>query len=512
MENKVLLLILDGFGNSDQKKGNAIRAAKTKNIDIFKKQNPNSELIASGKKVGLLPGDMGNSEVGHLNLGAGRIVYQLNTLILKKIEAGEFSKNEKLLNTVSHVKKHQGNLHLFGLLSDGNVHSNIDHLWALLKFCKEQNIEQVYFHAFMDGRDTLPHSGKGFMKKFLEKSQKIGIGKIATISGRYYAMDRDNRWDRTQKAYEAIVNGKGEKFEDPLPAIQSSYDQNITDEFIIPKVMMEKDKPVCRLSENDAVIAFNFRADRMRQLTRSLVLPSFTKFEHKEFSNLKYVCFNEYDVEFNPYAEVAFKLPEMKNILGQVISENRLRQLRLAETEKYAHVSFFFNGGKEQPFALEERIMVNSPQVATYDLQPEMSAFQVKDELIAALQKDKFELIVTNFANCDMVGHTGDFEATVKAVETVDQCVGEIIPIAQKNHYHIIMIADHGNAEKMLDEKGNKFTAHTTNLVPCIISSFDDRKFGVENGILADIAPTILHLLKIPQPADMTGKILIKNH
>lgn len=508
--NKALLLILDGFGLNDSDYGNAIKAAKTPNFDKFYTENPHSQLSASGLDVGLLQGDMGNSEVGHLNIGAGRIVYQLNSLIMKSIEDGDFFRNEVLLSAIEHAQKHNSKLHLMGLLSNGNVHTNIDHLWAILKLCKQEGIKQVYYHAFMDGRDTLPHSGIEFMQQFLDKSEEIGIGKIATISGRYYAMDRDNRWDRIKKAYAALVIGKGEEFADPVKAIHASYDQDVTDEFIIPKIIMENDKPVAKIEENDAVLAFNFRADRMRQITRALKIPGFDKFERKEFKNLKFVSISEYEKNFNKYIDVAFRLPKMDNILGKVISEKGLHQLRLAETEKYAHVTFFFNGGVEEPFQNEDRILVNSPKVATYDLQPEMSAYEVCDNLVTALNSDKYDLIITNFANCDMVGHTGVFEAAVKAVEAVDKCLGKIIPAAQSNGFNILLTADHGNAEKMLDEEGRIFTAHSTNPVPFVVHSQQKENIKLKNGILADISPTILDLMEIEQPAEMTGKSLIE--
>jgi len=506
--NKVLLLILDGYGINEQKRGNAIAAASTPELDKFRSNNPESKLKACGLDVGLLDGDMGNSEVGHLNIGAGRIVYQMNSLIMKKIDDRSFFKNEELIETIKSVKNKAGKLHLFGLLSNGNVHSNINHIWALLEFAKKEGLKQVYFHAFTDGRDTLPNSGISFIQEFQEKAEKIGIGKIATISGRYYAMDRDNRWDRIEKAYNAIVHGKGEFFTNPTKAMQSSYDKNITDEFIIPKVIVENDEPIAKIANEDTVIAFNFRADRMRQITRAFKIPSFNEFKTLAFDNLKYVCFNEYDINFNDYVSVAFRLPKLVNILGEVVAENNLKQLRLAETEKYAHVTFFFNGGVEQPFENEDRILVNSPKVATYDLQPEMSALEVKDKLVSALESEKYSLIITNFANCDMVGHTGVFEAAVKAVETVDKCVGDIIPIAKEHGYNIILTADHGNADKMLDEKGNIFTAHSLNLVPFVVSLVD-KNVSVEDGNLADIAPTILKIMGITKPGEMTGKSLI---
>jgi len=357
--NKVLLLILDGYGINEQVYGNAIAEANTPNLDIFRSQNPEGRLTASGLDVGLLDGDMGNSEVGHLNIGAGRVVYQMNSLIMKKIENNTFFDNKELLDAVDHAKVNGSKLHLFGLLSNGNVHSNINHVWALLELAKMEGLEQVYFHAFMDGRDTLPNSGIGFIKKFQKKAKKIGIGKIASISGRYYAMDRDNRWDRIEKAYNTIVHGVGEEFTDPIEAMQSSYDDKITDEFIIPKVITENGKPISIVRDNDSVIAFNFRADRMRQITRAFKISEFDEFKIERFKKLKFVCFNEYDINFNEYVSVAFKLPKLENILGEIVASNDLKQLRLAETEKYAHVTFFFNGGVEKPFENEDRILMN---------------------------------------------------------------------------------------------------------------------------------------------------------
>jgi len=506
--NKALLLILDGYGINEQEYGNAIAAANTPNLDKFRSQNPEGRLTASGLDVGLLDGDMGNSEVGHLNIGAGRIVYQMNSLIMKKIEDRSFFSNKELLDVITYTKTNNSKLHLLGLLSNGNVHSNINHIWALLKFAKKRGLKQVYFHAFMDGRDTLPNSGIGFIKEFQKKAKEIGIGKIATISGRYYAMDRDNRWDRIEKAYKAIVHGEGESFSNPIKAMQGSYNNDITDEFIIPKVITENSEPIAIINNYDAVITFNFRADRMRQITRAFKIPGFDEFQTINFDKLKFVCFNEYDINFNEYVSVAYKLPKLPKILGEVVSVNGLKQLRLAETEKYAHVTFFFNGGVEKPFDNEDRILVNSPRVATYDLQPEMNAFEVKNKLISAMKEDKYSLIVTNFANCDMVGHTGIFDAAVKAVEAVDKCIGEVIPVAKENNYNILLTADHGNADKMLDENGNKFTAHSLNKVPIVISLLNNNT-KVADGKLADIAPTILKIMGIPKPLEMTGKSLI---
>ncbi|NQV17134.1 MAG: 2,3-bisphosphoglycerate-independent phosphoglycerate mutase [Armatimonadetes bacterium] len=509
MKNKVLLLILDGFGINKSKYGNAIAQANTCNYDKFKAENPHTVLKCSGLSVGLPEGVMGNSEVGHLNIGAGRIVFQLNTYINKKIKDKSFFDNPGLMDAVKHVKKYSSKLHLFGLLSDGNVHSHNTHLWALLKMLKEKRISQVYLHAFMDGRDTLPHSGIHFMREFIAKTREIGIGKIATISGRYYAMDRDNRWERIEKAYNAIVYGKGGEFTDTVDAIRKSYDTDITDEFITPKVIIENGKPVASVEENDAVIFFNFRSDRARQITRVFIQPEFDKFQRKEFQNLKYITFSEYDIQFNPFVEVCFRLPILTNILGEVISKQGLKQLRLAETEKYAHVTFFFNGGKEEPFLNEDRILVPSPKVATYDLQPEMSAYIVKDKLVEALKSEKYDLIITNFANCDMLGHTGVFKAAVAAVEAVNKCLEEIIPAAKKHNYNIILTSDHGNAEKMLNEIEQVFTAHSTNDVPLVLSLTPKEKPELKTGKLADIAPLILKIMNIKQPEEMTGKCLI---
>lgn len=507
--NKAMLMILDGWGVNKSKHGNAVVAAKTPNLDKMIKDNPHNLLEACGLSVGLPENTMGNSEVGHLNIGAGRTVFQLNTMIDKEIEQGSFYMNEALCSAVDHAKKNGSKLHLMGLFSNGNVHSFNKHLWELLRMAKLNMLDEVYLHAFMDGRDTLPNSGFGFMQEFLEKAKEIKIGKVATIIGRYYVMDRDNRWDRVEKAYDALVNGKGVKAEDPLKAIQNSYDEKVTDEFILPCVMQEDGKPVAKIEENDAVIFFNFRADRAREITRSFIYNDFAEFPTTKFKNLKYVTFNQYDVNYGDKVEVAFRLPELTNILGQVVAENGGKQLRIAETEKYAHVTFFFNGGKEVPNKGEERILVPSPKVATYDLQPEMSAYEVKDKLKAALLEDKFDLVIVNFANCDMVGHTGVFDAVVKAVETVDACVGELLPVAKEMKYNVLVTADHGNAEKLLDENENVFTAHTTNPVPLIIITADGSEVEVKKGILGDIAPTILKLMDLEIPEDMTGKVLI---
>ncbi|MDD3052479.1 MAG: 2,3-bisphosphoglycerate-independent phosphoglycerate mutase, partial [Candidatus Cloacimonetes bacterium] len=440
---KVLLIIMDGYGLSENKEGNAINAARTDNLDDLFAKYPNCRLKPSGLSVGLPEGVMGNSEVGHMNIGAGRIIFQMNTLIDKLIDDGKFYENDALNSAIDHSIKYNSKLHLFGLLSNGNVHSNMKHLEALLKMAKLKKAREVYFHAFMDGRDTLPNSGLDFMKQFLKLSKDIGIGKIATISGRYYAMDRDNRWDRIEKAYNAIVYGIGEKYESPETAIRNSYNNNVTDEFIIPNVIIYNDLPVASIEDNDAIIYFNYRADRTRQLTKAFILPDFNYFKCEKFHNLKFVTFTEYEAVFNKYVNVAFDKSSNKNILGKVLSDNGLKQLRLAETEKYAHVTFFFNSSIEKPFTNEDRILIPSPKVASYDMQPEMSSLEVKQATLEAISSNKYDFIVVNFANCDMVGHTGVFEAAVKAVEAVDKAVGEIIPIAESNGFNIIITADH---------------------------------------------------------------------
>lgn len=509
--NKVILMILDGWGINPETKGNAVKEAKTPHLDKLLAETPNSTLKTSGLDVGLPDGIMGNSEVGHMNIGAGRVVYQLNTMIDKQIETGKFFENKTLKKAIALARERRTKLHLFTLLSDGNVHSNLGHLYAMMQLCAEQGFSNVYLHAFMDGRDTLPNSGLGFMEKYIEKSEELGLGKVATISGRYYAMDRDKRWDRIKLAYDAIVRGKGEEYEDPLEAIRESYENKITDEFIIPKVIKEKGEPTAVISDDDVVIFLNYRADRARQITRTLIEPGFSEFEIEKRDNLHFVSMSEYDINFSDYLEVAFYTPKLTNILGEVLAANNIPQLRLAETEKYAHVTFFFNCGREEPYDLEDRVLIPSPKIASYDLQPEMSAFEVKDALKTALNEDKYPLIVVNFANCDMVGHTGVFDAAVKAVETVDRCVGETLPEIEKNGYNLFLTADHGNAEKLLDENDNVFTAHTTNPVPILIkmNSKHIQKYKVREGRLADIAPTILSILEVSIPKEMDGKCLV---
>lgn len=507
----VVLMVLDGYGLSDNPEGNAVAMANTPVMDKLMKEYPFVKGNASGLAVGLPDGQMGNSEVGHMNIGAGRIIYQELTKITKSIQDGDFFENAELLRAVENVKKNHSDLHLWGLLSDGGVHSHITHLYGLLELCKRQGIENVYVHAFLDGRDTPPASGKDYVAQLDAKMKEIGVGKIASLSGRYYAMDRDNRWDRVEKAYASLVYGEGETATDAVQAMADSYAKDVTDEFVLPTVIVdEAGKPLSLVKENDSVIFFNFRPDRAREITRAFCDKEFTGFERKNgFIPLTYVCFTDYDETIeNKY--VAFKKESITNTFGAYLAENNLKQLRLAETEKYAHVTFFFNGGVEEPNKDEERILVKSPAVATYDLQPEMSAPEVCKNLVEAITSDKYDVIIINFANPDMVGHTGVIPAAVKAVETVDQCVGEAVEAIKKMDGVLFICADHGNAEKMIDyETGKPHTAHTTNPVPFILFNYDPAYTLREGGCLADIAPTLLEVMGLPQPQEMTGKSLL---
>jgi len=504
MKRPIALIIMDGFGINPSEYGNAIKAANTPNLDRIFSTCPTTKIGASGLNVGLPDGQMGNSEVGHTNIGAGRIVYQELTRITKSIQDGDFFENEVLKAAVENVKAKGTALHLMGLLSDGGVHSHNTHLYALLELAKRNGIDKVYVHCFMDGRDVPPTSGKEYVKELQKKLNEIGVGKIATVIGRYYAMDRDNRWERVAKAYDAIVNGEGVKNPDPVAAVEESYKNDVTDEFIVPVVCAEN----AEVSKDDSVIFFNFRPDRARELTRTLVDPDFNGFERKKgFFPLKYVCMTQYDAAM-PNVDVAFKPEKLTNTFGEYISNLGLTQLRIAETEKYAHVTFFFNGGVEKTFPGEDRVLIPSPKVATYDLQPEMSAYKVTDEVVARINSDKYDVIILNFANCDMVGHTGVFDAAVKAVEAVDECVGRVTKaIADKGGVTLIT-ADHGNADKMIDEDGSAFTAHTTNLVPFAVVGKDCELR--DGGRLADIAPTMLEIMGIDIPSEMTGESLIK--
>lgn len=502
MKKPLILMILDGFGIAPEY-GNAIMAAKKPNLDRIFRENPLTQIGASGLNVGLPNGQMGNSEVGHTNIGAGRIVYQELTRITKQIEDGEFYKNPALIKAVAAAKAKGTALHLIGLLSDGGVHSHNGHLYALLELAKQNGLSNVYVHALLDGRDVPPSSGKGFVEDCLTKMQEIGVGKIATVAGRYYAMDRDNRWERVSKTYNAMVLGEGIQNPDPVDAVAKSYENGVTDEFVLPVVCGTEG----RISADDSVIFFNFRPDRARELTRAFVDPDFTGFERaKGFFPLTYVCMTQYDATM-PNVDVAFHPQSLKNTLGEYLSDLGMTQLRIAETEKYAHVTFFFNGGVETVYPGEDRVLIHSPKVATYDMQPEMSAYAVTDALVEKIDSGLYDVIILNFANCDMVGHTGIFDAAKAAVEAVDTCVGRVIDAIQRMNGTAIITADHGNAEKMYEEDGSPFTAHTTNPVPLCVVGYPCKLRA--DGKLADIAPTMLKILGLPQPAEMTGESII---
>lgn len=497
-------MILDGFGIGKHDNTNAIFNAKKPNIDKLFSSNPITQIGASGMDVGLPDGQMGNSEVGHTNIGAGRIVYQELTRITKTINEDKLKDNEAIVGAMDSALKNGTALHLMGLLSSGGVHSHNIHLYGILKLAKQKGLDKVYIHAFLDGRDVPPSSAAEFVEECMKETEKIGVGKIATVMGRYYAMDRDNRWDRVEKAYAAMVYGEGVEADCPVCAVKNSYAQEVTDEFVVPAVI----KGGATIKPNDSVIFYNFRPDRAREITRALVDPDFKGFERKNgFFPLNYVCMTQYDATM-PNVEVAFKPQTLENTLGEYISNLGMEQLRIAETEKYAHVTFFFNGGVEKQYPGEDRILVKSPAVATYDLQPEMSAYEVTDKLVPAIKSGKYDMIILNFANCDMVGHTGVFEAAVKAVEAVDTCVGKVIDAVKEMDGVALITADHGNADKMIDDDGEPFTAHTTNPVPFCVVGYDCELR--EGGRLADIAPTMLQIMNLPQPKEMDGKSLIK--
>lgn len=505
-----VLMILDGYGLNEKTEGNAVAEAKTPVMDDLMKNCPFVKGNASGMAVGLPEGQMGNSEVGHLNMGAGRIVYQELTRITKEIEDGVFFENEALMAAIENCRKNHSDLHLFGLLSDGGVHSHNTHMYALLELAKRNGIQNVYLHAFLDGRDTPPASGKEFVKEAMDKMEEIGVGQVATVMGRYYVMDRDNRWDRVEKAYNALVLGEGETAACGLCAVQNSYDKEETDEFVKPTVIMKDDKPVATVKENDSIIFYNFRPDRAREITRAFCDDKFDGFERKKgFFPTAFIAFTEYDVTI-PNKIVAFHKVEITNTFGEFLAKNGLKQLRTAETEKYAHVTFFFNGGIEEPNEGEERLLVNSPKVATYDLQPEMSAYKVCDGLVNAIKSDQYDVIIINFANPDMVGHTGIEAAAIKAVEAVDECVGRAVEAIREVDGQMFICADHGNAEQLVDyESGAPFTAHTINPVPFILVNYDDRYTLREGGCLADIAPTLIEMMGLQQPEEMTGRSLL---
>ncbi len=507
IDKKVLLMILDGWGSGDRSKGDVIYQANPQYINKLGETHPHAQLLTSGENVGLPDGQMGNSEVGHLNIGAGRVVYQDLVKINRACRDNSIKQNPEIVEAFEYAKQNGKQVHFMGLVSDGGVHSSIDHLFKLCEIARDYNIEKTFVHCFMDGRDTDPHSGKGYIEQLeAELAKPTCTGKIATIIGRYYAMDRDKRWERVKVAYDAIVNGTGTHFKDMPAAMQASYDEGVTDEFIKPIVAVDaSDKPIGLIKEGDMVIFFNFRNDRAKELTLALTQQDMPE-QGMHTIPLYYCTMTPYDATFKGL-HILFDKDNVHNPLGEYLSKLGLTQLRIAETEKYAHVTFFLNGGREAVFEGEDRILVPSPKVATYDLQPEMSAPEVAEKLVAAIKTQKYDFIALNFANGDMVGHTGVYEAIVKAVKTVDKCAGEVIDAARANGYDVIVIADHGNADHALNPDGSPNTAHSLNPVPVIVVS--DRVKKVEDGVLADVAPTILKLMGLPQPAEMTGKALV---
>lgn len=506
----VVLMILDGYGLNENKEHNAVAEAKTPVMDELMSTCPFVKGYASGMAVGLPDGQMGNSEVGHLNMGAGRIVYQELTRITKEIQDGTFFENPALMDAVNNCKKNDSALHLFGLVSDGGVHSHNTHIYGLLELAKRNGLEKVYVHCFLDGRDTPPASGKGYVEELEAKMKEIGVGKVASVMGRYYAMDRDNNYDRVEYAYKALTKGEGLTAVSGPAGIQASYDRQETDEFVKPTVVVENGAPVATIRDKDSVVFFNFRPDRAREITRAFCNDEFTGFEREKKLDLVYVCFTEYDPTI-PNKEVAFHKIAVTNTFGEWLAANGLKQARIAETEKYAHVTFFFNGGVEEPNEGEDRILVNSPKdVATYDLKPQMSAYEVCDKLVEAIKSGKYDVIIINFANPDMVGHTGVEEAAIKAVEAVDECVGKAVAAVREVDGALFICADHGNAEQLVDyETGAPFTAHTTNPVPFILVNYDESYGLREGGCLADIVPTLIEIMGKEQPKEMTGKSLL---
>lgn len=504
----VALIIMDGFALRDDNYGNAVNQAKKPNFDRLWSKYPHATLGASGLSVGLPEGQMGNSEVGHLNIGSGRVVYQELTRITKAIQDGDFFTNETLVGAVRHAKEKGKKLHLFGLLSDGGVHSHIQHLFAILELCKRESFGNVFIHGFLDGRDVAPDSAVGYIEQLQAKIDEFSTGRIATIQGRYYAMDRDKRWERIEKAYRAMVYGDAPHYTDPIKAVKESYEKSVMDEFVMPTVIVdEKDQPVGTIESEDAIIFFNFRPDRAIQISQAFTNDDFRGFDRgpKQPRNLHFVCMTHFSESVNGY--VAYKPTNLDNTLGEVLAQNNLTQLRIAETEKYPHVTFFFSGGREEEFPGEKRILIPSPKVATYDLQPEMSAEGITEAVVKEIEAENFDVIILNFANCDMVGHSGMMEPTIKAVETVDKCLGKVVDTVLAKGGVAVITADHGNADWMLNEDGSPITSHSTFPVPVIVT-----KEGVtvrEGGVLADISPTILKLLGVAQPAEMTGKSLI---
>ena len=504
MKKPLLLMILDGFGIGKHDNTNAIFNAKKPNIDKLFSSNPITQIGASGMDVGLPDGQMGNSEVGHTNIGAGRIVYQELTRITKTINEDKLKDNEAIVGAMDSALKNGTALHLMGLLSSGGVHSHNTHLYGILKLAKQKGLDKVYIHAFLDGRDVPPSSAAEFVEECMKETEKIGVGKIATVMGRYYAMDRDNRWDRVEKAYAAMVYGEGVEADCPVCAVKNSYAQEVTDEFVVPAVI----KGGATIKPNDSVIFYNFRPDRAREITRALVDPDFKGFERKAFFPLYYVCMTQYDAEM-PNVEVAFKPEALKNTMGEYLSKLGKTQLRIAETQKYAHVTFFYNGGEEKTYPGEDRILIDSPKISTFDLKPEMSAYEVCDAACEQILSGKYDVVILNYANCDMVGHTGIFDAAVKAVEAVDTCVGKLTDAVMQMDGVILITADHGNADKMYEDDGSPFTAHTTNPVPLVVVG-KDCKLKQQGGRLCDLSPTMLDIMGLEQPKEMTGVSLIE--
>lgn len=510
MPNKpVALIILDGFACRNEEKGNAVAHAKKPNFDRYWETYPHNHLTACGEAVGLPPGQMGNSEVGHLNIGAGRVVYQSLTRVNLAIKEGDFYENPTFIEAMDEVKKKGTNLHIFGLLSDGGIHSHIDHIFALLETAKKQGVENVYLHGFLDGRDVPPQSAKGYIEQTLKKMDELGLGKIATLSGRYYSMDRDKRWDRVEKSYRAMVYGEGPDYTDPLEVVEDSYKNEIYDEFVLPSVLKNEDgTPVATVQDGDAVIFCNFRPDRAIQISQVFTNEDFRGFDRgdKFPKDIHFVCLTNFSETVK--GDVAFKPTNLDNTLGEVLSQQNYKQLRIAETEKYPHVTFFFSGGREAEFEGETRILIDSPKVATYDLKPEMSAYEVTDALVKEIEAEKHDAIILNFANPDMVGHSGKLEPTVKAIEAVDECLGKVVEAILEKDGYAIITADHGNADEVITMEGKPMTAHTTNPVPVIVTKKDIELR--DGGKLADLAPTFLTLLGGKQPKEMTGETLIK--
>lgn len=502
-------MILDGFGYSESSNGNAIRVAGIPFVLGLKKEYPHTLVGASGMDVGLPQGQMGNSEVGHLNIGAGRIVYQELTRITKDIDDGGFFEKQELIDAMENAKKNGTKLHTYGLVSDGGVHSHNEHLYALLKMAKQRGLDNVYIHCFMDGRDVPPDSGLGYIEQLEAKIKEIGIGQIATVMGRYYAMDRDNRFERVQKAYTAMVNAEGLHAASAVQAMRQSYDKGEMDEFVKPTVVMKGPEPVATIGAGDSIVFFNFRPDRAREITRTFIDKDFNGFE-REYFDVHYVCMTQYDKTFEN-VHVVYKPQSLENTFGEYLAKNGKRQFRIAETEKYAHVTFFFNGGVEKPNEGEDRFLIPSPKVATYDLKPEMSAYEVADEAVKHIESGEYDVMILNFANPDMVGHTGVLEAAVKAVTAVDACVSKVVGAILKMGGEVLITADHGNSEKMFDENGGPFTAHTTNPVPLILvgERFKGSRL-MSGGRLADLAPTLLDMMGLEKPAEMTGHSLIE--